>query len=173
MSEVRLLPDRDELRALLWRTAWAPVAVVVFHQIGSSLFGHEPWIDTISHSCGGAAIAFCVRRGAALVPRSVGDATPLALDALAFGLASAVAVFWELAEWASDAFRGTTIQVDVADPLRDLALGQAGALALLILAAVVPSLRSSTRAPAGTSGSPSGGSARPRPHRPARRRRSD
>lgn len=106
---------------------WAPVAVVVLHWLIGGWLGHEPVVDPIMHFSGGVAAAFFFWESSIRGRRYVGDLSPLALALLSFGMASALAVGWELCEFVVDEVRGTNIQRGVANTMRDLALGLAGA----------------------------------------------
>jgi hypothetical protein len=118
----------------LLQAGWAPIAVLVAHEVGARLFGHEPVVDPIMHFSGGAAVAYFVRRGCAVGRRFVGAPTPLAVDLLSFGLASVAALFWEFAERLSDVYLGTHAHTSVRGTLRDLELGVTGAVVYLLLA---------------------------------------
>lgn len=112
----------------IWRNGlWAPLVVIVLHYIAGGIFGHEPYVDPIMHFSGGAAAAFFFWQAATCSKGILGNLTPLALALLAFGLASAAAVGWEIAEFASDVFLRTNIQRDIANTMRDLILGLLGA----------------------------------------------
>ena len=124
-------PMKPYALRVAYEAAWAPVTVIALHVVLAKIFGHEPYVDPCVHFLGGAAMAFFVRRCAALGPQFVGSPSPLGLDLMAFGLACFAAVFWELGELGSDLVLGTNIQKDAHNTLRDLALGVAGAVAFL------------------------------------------
>lgn len=127
---------RKKLWALFRATAWAPLAVLVFHSGAAAVFGHEPYVDPISHFLGGVAISyFLFHAVVALVP-GVGAAPRVVAILMAFGLAVTTAVTWELGELGSDLVLGTNIQHDARNVLRDLALGTGGALFMLGLHSV-------------------------------------
>lgn len=112
---------------------WAPLSVVLLHSIFGSIVGHEPYVDPTSHFLGGTAVAFFFWRSSFHARRRLGDPNALALDLIAFGLATVAALAWELGEFASDVFRGTHFQRDVANTMGDLMLGAAGAGAYLVV----------------------------------------
>jgi hypothetical protein len=122
-----------DLARLLRQAAWAPIGVVVAHEIVARIFGHEPVVDPIMHFSGGMAGAYFARRAVAVCPRLFGAPTPFAADLLAFGSTSAAALFWEFGEELSDIYLGTHGQTSVWNTLRDLELGVAGALTFLLL----------------------------------------
>jgi len=123
------------MTAFGWRiireAAWPGLLVLVAHSILGAIFGHEPYVDPAMHLCGGAAAAFFFVRMPRLLPGHFGELTPTARCLLAFGLASAVAVFWELGEYVSDVYLGTHAHQTIAGTLRDLADGMTGAAALV------------------------------------------
>jgi hypothetical protein len=118
---------------LLRQAAWAPITVVVGHEVAARIFGHEPVVDPIMHFSGGMAAAYFVRRACAVCPRLVGAPTPFVVDLLAFGIACSAALFWEFGEQLSDICLGSHIQTSVTNTLRDLELGVAGAATLLVV----------------------------------------
>ncbi len=118
---------------LLRQAAWAPIAVVVGHEVAARTFGHEPVVDPIMHFSGGMAAAYFVRRACAMCPRLLGVPTPLGADLLAFGIACAAALFWEFGEQLCDIYLGSHAHTSVTNTLRDLELGVAGAATLLLV----------------------------------------
>jgi hypothetical protein len=121
---------------LAWRTvtdaAWPGLVVLVAHAVLGELFGHEPYVDPAMHFAGGVAAAFFFTRLPRLFPEHLGEPTPLARALLGIGLTSAIAILWELGEYASDAFLGTHIQRDVGNMMRDLVNGMLGASVLVV-----------------------------------------
>jgi hypothetical protein len=122
-----LPPTRAAFFEYILASGSAPLAVFVLHSLAGRFFGHEPYVDPISHFFGGVAIAFFFRRICAAADKQLGQVSPLGLDLLAFGLAVTAALVWELAELASDIFLGTHIQRSARNVLRDLTLGAGGA----------------------------------------------
>ena len=113
------------------QAAWAPLCVLVLHEAAARLLGHEPYVDPAMHFLGGAAAAFFIRYAASVADRLVGAPTEAALDLLAFGLTCAVALLWELGEFAADRFIGTHVQRGLENTMRDLVLGLVGAILYL------------------------------------------
>ena len=111
--------------------AWAPLGVLVLHEAGARLLGHEPFVDPAMHFLGGMAAAFFLRYAGSLADRWVGAPTDVALDLLAFGLTCAVALVWEFGEFAADQYFGTHVQPGLANTMRDLSLGVAGSVVYL------------------------------------------
>lgn len=121
-----------EVRALLRRTLWAPVVVLVFHAVIASTRWREP-LDFWMHFSGGAAAAFCAWHALVTAEPFLGQNSPLGRAVFAFALACTVGLFWEFAELVSDQLRGTHIQHDLHETLRDLLADTAGALAVVAL----------------------------------------
>ena len=116
------------IRRVARQAAWAPATVLALHEVGARVFGHEPYIDPTMHLLGGAAMAFFFRQASSLPDGFLGAPSQVALDLLAFGLAIAVALFWEFGEFAADHFFGTQVQRGLGNTMRDLACGLAGAV---------------------------------------------
>jgi hypothetical protein len=112
--------------------AWAPLGVLVLHEVGARLLGHEPFVDPTMHFLGGMATTFFLRYGASLADRWVGTPTEAALDLLVFGLTCAVALFWEFGEFAADEYFGTHVQRGLGNTIRDLALGVVGSIVYIL-----------------------------------------
>ncbi len=128
---------RDALKLMVRTTVaagWAPLAVLILHELAGSHFGHEPYVDPVAHFSGGVAIAFFVRSACARDRGLLGRPSGLASDLIAFGLTVFVAMFWEIGEFGSDVFRGTRIQQDTGNMVRDLILGTLGGGVLLLAA---------------------------------------
>ena len=111
--------------------AWAPIAVVVLHAIAGALFGHEPYVDPVSHFLGGAAMAFFVQRACEWGPEVTGKTTLLGRNAFAFTSTCTAATFWEFGEFVRDRLLDSNVQLSLANTMRDLLLGCAGALVYL------------------------------------------
>ena len=114
------------------RALWAPLAVIVLHILAGGCLGHDPSVDPVMHFLGGTAAAFFFWQASACARSYLGDLTPLASGLLAFGMASVAAVVWEFGEFLLDWYRGTHLQRDLADTMRDLFLGLSGATAYLV-----------------------------------------
>jgi len=111
--------------------AWAPVSVLVVHEVAARMFKHEPYVDPVMHFLGGSAIAFFVYRVCRIGGRFLGAPSRLAIDLLAFGLTSSVALMWEFGEVLSVRVLGSRAHTSAADTLRDLLLGMIGAIVCL------------------------------------------
>jgi hypothetical protein len=139
-----------EVRSEVLRAAWAPWLVFLLHVFVSRVLNAYvlfPPLDIPMHFFGGVAIAYffaaCVR---ALLAGSVSeDLRPLVVALLIFTLTSSATVFWEFAEYFSDIFFGTHAQLGLEDTLLDMALGLAGCLAFLLMAARSRGLLGSAR----------------------------
>jgi hypothetical protein len=120
------------LRRIAVEAAWAPLAVLIGHQLGARLFGHEPYVDPLMHFAGGAAAAFFFRQASAIATEALGTMRDVALDLVGFGLACACAVLWEIGEFASDQVLGTHVQRSLENTMRDLLMGVTGAVLVLV-----------------------------------------
>lgn len=121
----------EVLKQIGLKALWAPAAVVIVHWFAGEWLGHEPLVDPVMHFSGGLAAAFFFWHAASYARRYLGDLSPLALGLLSFGLATAAAVGWEIAEFVVDHLGGTDIQRDLPNTMRDLILGVGGAVVYL------------------------------------------
>jgi hypothetical protein len=78
------------------------------------------------HFAGGVAAAYFFRYACAVGGSVLGAPSELTKDLLAFSMTVVAALVWEIGEYWSDVFRGTNIQRDVANTMRDLILGSVG-----------------------------------------------
>ena len=127
---------------------WAPLAVFTAHVLLSQAFDAYalwPQTDTPMHFAGGLAIAFFVSRCFRALPReTVRSSRMVVLELVLVGsLTATAALFWELAEFGVDQLFGSNVQVSLANTMKDLVLGMAGALTFL--AARARQLRASRR----------------------------
>ena len=119
------------VRRLAREAAWAPIAVVLFHTTAGALFGHEPYVDPISHFMGGVAMAYFVHRACEFGPDVLGPLTLLGQSVLVFTTTCSAATFWEFVEFARDRLFDSNVQLSLANTMRDLLLGCLGALVFL------------------------------------------
>ena len=105
---------------------WAPLLVFVLHDLVAQRLGHEPYVDPVSHFLGGVAIAFFFWRSAECLQRSISDRWIIGATVL-------VAIAWELMEVGLAMHRGRIMYWDLANTLRDLALGLSGAAVFIVL----------------------------------------
>ena len=115
---------------------WAPLLVFATHMFMSHALNAYDWwpsIDVPMHFSGGLAIAFFVSRCFQTLPRQDVPQGRLAiLELLLIGsLTATVAVFWEFAEFSLDQVFGTNVQVNLANTMKDMALGILGAIMLI------------------------------------------
>lgn len=132
MSEkaVRLI-----LQFFLRDGAWAPVLVLVMHRAVYWL-GIRQQCDWLMHYSGGVAITFFFWRLLLQYGERFGSLNVIGRRVFAFALGCTMAVFWELAEFASDKLWGTRIQHHIHETMMDLVNGVCGActtVALIIL----------------------------------------
>lgn len=125
----------------LFRSAgWAPTLVFgihVFISRGLNAYVLYPPLDIPMHFFGGVVIAlFIWRCFAAISPAAIAPPLRPALMALlVFSFSATATVFWEFAEFLSDRLFSTNAQVSLEDTLLDMALGLAGCLCWLGIAA--------------------------------------
>jgi hypothetical protein len=124
------------VKLIVWRilrdAAWAPAAVLIFHQVAIRLHIRSR-LDHLIHFLGGAAAAYFFYRAVKIAAPYLGKLQKLTRYLLAFTLTCTIAVFWELAEFASDKLRGTHIQQSISETLWDLISGVTGATVCLAL----------------------------------------
>jgi uncharacterized membrane protein YjdF len=112
--------------------AWAPLAVIVAHWFVIRSPWSEP-LNGVIHFSGGAAAAYFVYHAAIYFERWLGKLTLIAHVLLAFGITCAIAIGWEIAEFAFDQVFRTRVQMDLVDTMRDLICGVLGALSTLVV----------------------------------------
>jgi hypothetical protein len=133
---------------LISRAGWAPILVFLLHVfISRVLNGYilYPPVDIPMHFFGGMAMAYFLAASFAALP---GDAVRVDFRAFAqfvfvVSLTTTASVFWEFAEFTSDALFGTRAQLGLEDTLLDMALGMAGG-ASFVLASWRTTLRTRT-----------------------------
>ena len=126
-------PGRWLVRSLR-EAGWAPAAVFAAHVVASrllGLYGAYPSLDVPMHVFGGVAIAHFLWRSAALASEAglLGSPNRTGLLAIVLGTTCAAAVGWEVAEFLSDQWLGTSAQLGLEDTLGDLLLRIAGGAA--------------------------------------------
>lgn len=119
------------VRRVLVRASWAPLAVVGFHAGAAALFGHDPRLDPTMHFLGGSAIAYFIGHAVLEWDDFFGRPSPWGCRLVVFGLATTVAVFWELLEFTTGAALGLYSQLSLKETMSDLFFGCAGAAASL------------------------------------------
>ncbi len=116
----------------LRKAAWAPVLVLLMHQ----LVLRTPWrreLDFSMHFSGGMAAAYLSWHGLHCLAKWIGQLTLVGCWLFTFALACTIGVFWEFAELASDVFRGTHIQHSIHETMRDLIADACGAMLTLFI----------------------------------------
>ncbi len=130
-----------ELIRRVWSVGgWAPLAVFAIHVfLSQGLDAYTVWppTDTPMHFAGGLAMAFFLARCFRALPRDVVRSSRLVVLELVLvgSLTATAAVFWEFAEFTVDHVFGTNVQVSLANTMKDLALGVAGAGAFIVVRA--------------------------------------
>jgi hypothetical protein len=124
-------------RVTLWLNAslrqgfWAPALVLVFWALAAKGFAaylRWPWLDMPTHFLGGVSAAYFIDVCALNAASLFGPLHRVFRVLVAFGLVAACAVFWEFAEYGSDTFLGSHLNLGVEDTLHDLAFGLTGGL---------------------------------------------
>ena len=117
---------------------WAPGLVLVFWALAAKGFAaylRWPWLDMPTHFFGGIAAAYFIDVCVLNAGRLLGPLHRVFRVLLAFGLVAVCAVLWEFAEYGSDTFLGSHLNLGVEDTLHDLAFGLAGGLCGALLSA--------------------------------------
>jgi hypothetical protein len=118
--------------ALLVRAGWAPLLVFLLHVFISRVINGYilyPPLDIPMHFFGGVAMAYFLARCFVALPEDAVSRPlrPIAEVVFVVSLTATASVFWEFAEFTSDALFGTHAQLGLDDTLLDMALGIAGA----------------------------------------------
>ena len=115
---------------------WAPLTVFSIHVVATRAFHfYDVWprFDVPMHFAGGLAIAYFVSGLFRALPRDVIRSSRLVvLEAVLIGsLTATAAMVWEFAEFSVDRVFGTNVQISLANAMQDMALGLAGAAAMI------------------------------------------
>ena len=133
------------LAATVWKVltvgGWAPLLVFTVHQFADRVLdAYRVWpaFDTPMHFAGGLAIAYFISRCFRQLPReSVQRSRTPVLELILVGTITATAaLFWEFAEFTLDQLTGSNVQLNLANTMKDLALGVAGATVFIVIRAV-------------------------------------
>jgi hypothetical protein len=125
---------------LLTVGGWAPLLVFATHVFIDRVLNAYDWwpsIDIPMHFSGGLAIAFFISRCFQTLPRQdVPKSRLVILELLLAGsLTATAAVFWEFAEFTLDQLAGTNVQVNLANTMKDMAMGIMGAIVYISIRA--------------------------------------
>jgi uncharacterized membrane protein YjdF len=120
------------------RYAWCPILLFTVHVIaaaGLNLYGVFPAFDIPMHFMGGICIAYFFSGVYITANRLNLLGKPIALfhTLFVFTFASTTTIFWEFAEFLSDYFLHTQMQVSLYDTMKDMFLGMCGAVCLLLI----------------------------------------
>lgn len=127
---------RRWLTTTLRQALWAPGLVLMFWAIAAKGFDayiRHPNLDIPTHLFGGLASAYFFDVGIANLRESLGQIHVVFRLALSFSLVAVIAIWWELAEFLSDYFLGSHLNLGVADTLGDLFFGLAGAACFVVV----------------------------------------
>jgi len=121
---------------LVRRAGWAPILVFVLHVfISRVLNGYIlfPPVDIPMHFFGGVAMAYFLAASFAALPGDAvrGDLRVVAQFVFVVSLTATASIFWEFAEFTSDAVLDTQAQLGLEDTLLDMALGVAGGVSFV------------------------------------------
>ncbi len=120
---------------LLRAAAWAPILVLLAHQVSM----RTPWRSDLNwtiHFLGGAAAAYFLFHAARACARELGTLRPVTHHLLAFALAVVVALGWEFAEFTIDHLWRWRLQQSLTDTMGDLFFGTIGAATALGIVAL-------------------------------------
>ncbi len=131
--------DAARIGNLIVRAGWAPLTVFITHLVVSyGLDGYTlfPSIDIPIHFLGGFAMAYFLSRCFAALPDRLiaRDVRKLTEFVVVASLTTTVTIFWEFAEFTSDALLGTHTQQGLGDTMLDMALGMLGGVCFLLMA---------------------------------------
>jgi hypothetical protein len=139
MTHVESPDVASSVLRLLREAAWAPVAVVVLRIICNGV-GLRHALDWAAHFLGGLAMAYFLYTAVCLFVSRLGALKSCTVYLLAFCGTCAVAVFWEIGEFAGDRLFGTQSQFTLAETMGDLMYGVLGAAVALAIMRLKPSL---------------------------------
>jgi hypothetical protein len=133
------LPFVRRFLRMLVEPGWAPFAVVFLHVVLAE-FGLTQRFDHLLHFLGGIAIGyFFFRLFELLLPFPTGYRW--LIYPATFACSCTAALFWELAEFASDVFLHTSVQQSLSETMLDLLFGVLGGTSSLALLAFISLLR--------------------------------
>lgn len=123
---------------LVRRAGWAPILVFLLHVfISRVLNGYIlfPPVDIPMHFFGGVAMAYFLAASFAALPGDAvrGDLRAIAQFVFVVSLTATASIFWEFAEFSSDALFNTDAQLGLEDTLLDMALGIAGGASCVLM----------------------------------------
>lgn len=116
---------RSFLHAIRSTGIWAPVLVLIVHEF-LSIPGWRTQIDWFNHFSGGLAFTFFAWKSLPLLFPWTGQLTFPGRLGAAFLAGCTAALLWDLGEFASDLFLGTTIQKTIHETMMDLVNGFLG-----------------------------------------------
>lgn len=125
------------LAILAVRAGWAPLGVVLLF-LWLSAIGRLADFDHLVHGLGGASMAYVALVGLSMRREPSSTLQERALKA--FGIASGIALVWEIAEFVADRTLGTTMQHGARETMGDLVSGMVGAASVALLALVLKSV---------------------------------
>jgi hypothetical protein len=124
------------LTTSLRQGVWAPGLVLAFWAVaakGFDAFIKYPNLDIPTHLFGGLASAYFFDVCIVNLRYALGQIHVYLRLALSFSLVAVIAICWEFAEFLSDLFLGSHLNLGVPDTLGDLFFGLVGASCFVIL----------------------------------------
>lgn len=128
----------DWLKYIARRGFWAPILVLVvdmFLDHTFDIYTKYPSYDIISHTFGGAAIAylFSVAYKAPNARKFIGSHSRFSYFLFNLSFCALVCIAWEFFEWSSDHYYGSRHQLSLDDTMGDFFFGLLGAGIVAIL----------------------------------------
>jgi len=115
------------------RAAWAPIAVLLLHEVLARRYGHDPYVDPAMHFLGGMAVAYWFYRVIKADGGLLGDLKDSAVYSVIIGATAIVAFLWEFAEYIHATVRLGKSNTTPINILSDQFLGLLGAAILIVI----------------------------------------
>jgi hypothetical protein len=130
------MTTREAWMLVLRRAWWAPVGAIALHKLAPAFGLHEE-LDNVVHFLGGAAAAYFSFRWCEVFGPRLGATRTWTHHLASFCLACTAGVFVEIGEFAADQLFGSHTQKSLRETMLDLVSDVAGALAVLLVLAIV------------------------------------
>ncbi|VGO19848.1 hypothetical protein [Pontiella sulfatireligans] len=122
-----------KLLKLFFQTgSWTLAAVLIMHAV-VRFTGYREQLDWLMHYSGGLAIAVFMYCTIALSKKWLGDLSKMGHLLFAFCAGCAVALFWDIGEFASDQILGTHVQDSLHETMMDLVYGALGVCTVIAI----------------------------------------
>lgn len=123
---------------------WAPALVLLLHEC-LSIPGWRTQIDWFNHFAGGLSFTFFAWKSLPLLFPWTGQLTGPGRLGAAFLAGCTAALLWDIGEFASDLFLGTTIQKSIHETMMDLVNGFLGTTTTVLILTFLTRKPESTR----------------------------